>query len=63
MATALRQLASPWAKAKEIYGISVLFSLPTAYLIGLAFEDASDPVTAVLPSATLVSRYVPISLI
>ena len=49
------QLASPWAKSKEIYGISVLFSLPTAYLIGLAFEDASDPVTAVLPDALRIT--------
>ena len=46
---------TPWAKAKEIYGISVLFNLPTAYLIGLAFEDASDPVTAVLPDVLRIT--------
>ena len=45
----LSKLATPWAKPKEIYGVSILFSVPTAAMVGALFRAASDPVTAVLP--------------
>ena len=50
----LRQLASPWAKAIEVYAISILFSLPTAFLVGVTAEAARDPVTAILPNINTV---------
>ena len=53
----LRQLASPWAKAIEVYAISILFSLPTAFLVGVTAEAARDPVTAILPNVLYITLF------
>ena len=45
----LRQLAKPWAKSWGIYGISILFSIPTAWLVGALFVALDDPITARFP--------------
>ena len=57
MSLKLRQLASPWAKPIEVYAISILFSLPTAFLIGVTAEAARDPVTAILPNVLYITLF------
>ena len=48
---------TPWTNSKEIYGISVLFSIPTACLVGVTAEAARDPVTAILPNVLYITLF------
>lgn len=48
---------TPWAKSIEVYAISILFSLPTAFLVGVTAEAARDPVTAILPNVLYITLF------